>query len=72
MARSRGWSTRDIGDLSGKVAIVTGANAGLGYDTTVELIRHGAHCVLASRNPERAIRSHTHRWSASVAPPRSR
>lgn len=33
---------KDIPDLTGKVAIVTGGNAGLGYETVAELVRHGA------------------------------
>ena len=39
-----------VPDLSGKLAIVTGANSGLGYVTTRELARHGAHVTMAVRN----------------------
>ncbi len=47
------WTTSDIPDLSGKRAIVTGANSGLGLQTALELARHGARTTLACRNVER-------------------
>jgi len=40
-------------DLTGQRAIVTGANAGLGYATTEELYKLGAHVTMACRNPEK-------------------
>jgi len=40
-------------DLTGKVIIVTGANAGLGLETTVALADYGATVVMAVRNPAR-------------------
>ncbi|KAG0298132.1 hypothetical protein BGZ98_000305, partial [Dissophora globulifera] len=36
------YTHAQIPDLSGKIAIVTGANTGLGYATTVALAGHGA------------------------------
>jgi len=49
-----GWTTSDIPDLRGKTAVVTGGNAGLGYETVKALADHGAHVVMASRNPDKA------------------
>lgn len=44
------YSTKDIPDLSGKIAIVTGATSGIGKSTARELARKGATVIATCRN----------------------
>jgi NAD(P)-dependent dehydrogenase (short-subunit alcohol dehydrogenase family) len=48
------WSDGDIPDLTGRTAVVTGANSGIGLETAAALAAAGATVALACRNPERA------------------
>ncbi len=47
------WIAENIPDLSGKVAIVTGANSGIGYEMARALARKGATTILACRSQEK-------------------
>jgi NAD(P)-dependent dehydrogenase (short-subunit alcohol dehydrogenase family) len=44
------WTATDIPDQSGRRAVVTGANSGLGLQIALELARHGAKVTLAVRD----------------------
>ncbi len=48
------WTQRDIPDLTSRTAVVTGANGGLGLETTLGLAGAGAHVVMAARNQTKA------------------
>ena len=49
-----GWTAADIPDQTGRTAVVTGANGGLGLETARALGAAGAHVVMAVRDQERA------------------
>ena len=51
------WTPAQIGDLTGRVALVTGANSGIGFEVALELAAHGAHTVLGCRSAYRAEES---------------
>ena len=55
-------------DLSGKVAVVTGGNTGIGYETAKALAEMGAHTFIACRSQERAAAvSHTYHYTELVS-----
>lgn len=48
------WTPADLPDQTGRTALVTGANSGLGFHTSLELARKGARVLMACRNPTKA------------------
>jgi len=47
------WTAVDIPDQTGRTAVITGANTGLGFETAAALAGRGARVVLAVRNLEK-------------------
>lgn len=47
------WTTTNIPDQTGKTVIITGANSGLGLESTRALADQGAHIVMACRNTDK-------------------
>jgi NAD(P)-dependent dehydrogenase (short-subunit alcohol dehydrogenase family) len=48
------WTLNDMPDQSGRVAIVTGANTGIGFETAVALAEKNATVIMACRNRQKA------------------
>ncbi|RIV18628.1 SDR family NAD(P)-dependent oxidoreductase [Fibrisoma montanum] len=48
------WTTDNIPDLSGKTMLVTGANSGIGFETSLALAKKGAHVIMACRDHRKA------------------
>ena len=51
---AQNWSAQAIPDQTGRLAVITGANSGTGFEAAKVLVRHGAAVVLGCRNPEKA------------------
>ncbi|GAB3386724.1 SDR family NAD(P)-dependent oxidoreductase [Azotobacter armeniacus] len=68
----RGWTSSDIPDQTGRSVLVTGANSGLGFLTSLELARHGAHVLMTARDLQKGrdalarIQAHRPRGSAEL------
>lgn len=54
MSNYEKWTLENMPDQSGKVAIVTGSNSGIGYETAMALSQKGATVVMACRNLQKA------------------
>ncbi len=54
MAQQKQWNFNDLPNQAGRVAIVTGANSGIGYETTRMLAAKQAHVVMACRTVAKA------------------
>ena len=48
------WTEAEVQDLTGQNIIITGANSGIGFHASQTLARHGAHVIMACRNPSKA------------------
>jgi NAD(P)-dependent dehydrogenase (short-subunit alcohol dehydrogenase family) len=49
----KGWTDSEIPPQTGRRALITGANSGIGYYTALDLARKGAHVLLGCRNQEK-------------------
>ena len=47
------WTTENIKDQKGKTVLITGANTGLGFQTTLELVKKNAYVIVAGRNSDK-------------------
>ncbi|HSR45924.1 MAG TPA: oxidoreductase [Acidimicrobiia bacterium] len=54
-ARQGGWTEADVPDQSHKTAVVTGANSGLGFETSRVLFQRGAHVIMAVRRVDAGL-----------------
>lgn len=51
------WSTNEIGNLEGKIILITGGSSGIGFETAKVLSSKGAEVILAVRNFEKGLRA---------------
>jgi NAD(P)-dependent dehydrogenase (short-subunit alcohol dehydrogenase family) len=54
MTSNNHWTVKDMPAQSGRIAIVTGANSGIGYETARALAHKGGLVVMACRNLDKA------------------
>ena len=48
------WTVNEIPELYGKIALITGANSGIGYWTAKALAKKGCHIILACRSLDKS------------------
>jgi NAD(P)-dependent dehydrogenase (short-subunit alcohol dehydrogenase family) len=53
MAKEK-WTVKNIGNMNGKVVIITGANSGIGFEASKALLAKGATVIMACRNLTKA------------------
>lgn len=51
------WNVADIPDQTGRTAVITGANTGLGFETAKALAEKGARVVIAVRNTDKGAQA---------------
>lgn len=51
----KGWTPEQLQDLTGKTYVITGANAGAGFEASRILLRKGARVIMLNRSPEKSI-----------------
>ncbi|MBY5991374.1 SDR family oxidoreductase [Ferrimonas balearica] len=50
----KGWTPEQLGSLKGKTYVITGANAGAGFEATRTLLSNGARVVMMNRNADKS------------------
>ena len=48
------WTMDEVPEQQSRLAVVTGANSGIGYQTTIALVKIKFEVVMACRNMEKA------------------
>ncbi|KAL9127325.1 MAG: hypothetical protein Q9175_007758 [Cornicularia normoerica] len=66
--KSTHFHAQDIPNLNGYVAIVTGGNSGIGYETTLQLALHGARVYIAGRSPNRVEKAMEQMKASNATP----
>ncbi len=66
---SKGWTPEQLGSLAGKTYVITGANAGAGFEATRVFLSKGAKVVMMNRNADKsaaAIASLKHEFGSDA------